>query len=197
MVELTIFKVNKDGTGFGVLYPFPSGIVDQNDHRLVEGDDGALYGTRFGGGAKGYGAVFTLNKDGSSFTMLQNFVPTNNDGLIPQAGLTKGTNGEFYGSTARGGKSEPTGDPADSYGTIFVMRRAISILGVSVASNGHAQLSFAGQGGKSYDIQATDTLLGAQWSKVGAVVAGTDGRFQFEDADAAKHLMRFYRTAEQ
>jgi len=77
------------------------------------------------------------------------------------------------------------------------MWRAVSILGVSVASNGHAQLSFAGQGGKSYDIQATDTLFGAQWSKAGAVVAGTDGRFQFEDADAPEHPIRFYRTAEQ
>jgi uncharacterized repeat protein (TIGR03803 family) len=192
----TVFKINKDGTAFGVLLAFPSGIGDQNDHPLVEGDDGALYGTRYGGGAKGYGNVYKLNKDGSGFALLHSFTATNNNGAFPYAGLCKGTNGEFYGSTSRGGKRGPSGDPSDSYGTIFVLRRAASILGVSVQPNGQAQLLLAGEGGKSYDIQATDTLSAVQWSKVGTVVAGADGRFQFEDSDAPNHLTRFYRTAE-
>ncbi|PYJ80675.1 MAG: hypothetical protein DME22_23615 [Verrucomicrobia bacterium] len=192
----TVFRINRDGTGLGVLHRFDVSEGDQYDHGLLEGNDGALYGTRSYGGSAA-GTLYKLNKDGSGFVVVHNFTGTNDDGLLPFAGLTKGTNGEFYGSTALGGKRGPSGDPSESYGTIFVLRRAVSILGVSVQSNGHARLLFVGQGGKSYDIQATDTLVGAQWTKVGTATAGTDGRFQFDDDSAPSHLTRFYRTAEQ
>jgi len=193
----TVFKIRKDGTGFGVLHRFDKTEGDYYDYKLVEADDGSLYGTRTYGGATSAGSAYKLNKDGSGFAVVHSFTGTNDDGALPFAGLTKGTNGELYGSTGIGGKRGPSGDLTESYGTIFVLRPAVSILGVSVQPHGQVQLLFAGQGGKSYDIHATDTLAGAQWSNVGTVVAGSDGRFEFVDSDAPSHLTRFYRTVEQ
>ena len=40
---------------------------------LVQGTDGALYGTAHQGGSSGYGTVFKLNTDGTGFTVLKNF----------------------------------------------------------------------------------------------------------------------------
>ena len=45
-----------------------------------------LYGTAFGGGSSGAGAVFRLNTDGTGFTTLHGFTG-GNDGAVPLAGL--------------------------------------------------------------------------------------------------------------
>lgn len=189
----TIFKINKDGSGFSVLHRFDRTPPDVGDHRLVEAGDGALYGAR----TFGYGNVYRLGKDGSGFTLLYNFSGTNGDGASPFAGLTKGKSGEFYGSTAQGGKRGPSGQFYESYGTLFLLRPGVKILGVSRESNGRVLLRFVGQSGRSYDLQAADNLSASPWNKLGTVVAGADGQFQFEDSDAPNHPARFYRTVEQ
>ena len=191
----TVFRINKDGTGFGVLHRFNVSEGDQYHHGLVEGNDGALYGARSYGGAAA-GTLYKVNKDGSGFAVVHNFTGTTNEGLLPFAGLTKGTNGEFYGSTALGGKRGPSGELSESYGTIFLLRAAPSILSVNVQSNGHAQLLFAGHSDTSYDIQAADLLPAPQWTKVGTASPSTNGPFLFEDSDAPNHQTRFYRLSE-
>ena len=51
--------------------------------RVIEGSDGALYGTTCGDDWTGNGTVFKLNKDGSGYAVLYNFGSQGNDGTCP------------------------------------------------------------------------------------------------------------------
>jgi uncharacterized repeat protein (TIGR03803 family) len=63
---------------------------------LVEGTDGNLYGTTYGGGAsRNNGMIFKITP-GGTFTTLHS-------GGTFQAGLTLGTDGNFYGTSIAGG----------------------------------------------------------------------------------------------
>jgi uncharacterized repeat protein (TIGR03803 family) len=71
---------------------------------LVEGADGSYYGTTYQGGEYNAGTVFKITPSGT-YTLLHSFsfqAPTY-DGQLPIAGLTLGTDGNFYGTTAYGG----------------------------------------------------------------------------------------------
>ena len=109
----TVFKVNADGTGFVTLVNFGSGAATGRSPQagLVQGSDGALYGTTYGGGTSDYGTVFKVNADGTGFVTLVNFGSGAATGRNPQAGLVQGSDGALYGTTHCGGTS--------SYGTVF------------------------------------------------------------------------------
>ncbi|MHC1764655.1 MAG: choice-of-anchor tandem repeat GloVer-containing protein [Verrucomicrobiia bacterium] len=81
---------------------------DPNDGRnpsasLVQGSDGALYGTTQNGGTYGLGTVFALDLDGTGYTVLYHFGAFPNDGAKPSASLVLGSDGALYGTTAEGG----------------------------------------------------------------------------------------------
>ncbi len=66
-----IFKLTNDGTGHGTIRRFAMGGGDgESPVHVIEGSDGALYGTATAGGSAGQGAVFRLNKDGSGYALL-------------------------------------------------------------------------------------------------------------------------------
>jgi uncharacterized repeat protein (TIGR03803 family) len=79
---------------------------------LVEGPDGNFYGTTQGGGTNGNGTVFKVTTN-DVLTTLHSFTAshndpvngyyTNSDGADPEASLTLGTNGNFYGTCHAGG----------------------------------------------------------------------------------------------
>jgi uncharacterized repeat protein (TIGR03803 family) len=95
------------------LYSF--GHLDPDSSRprspLIEGDDGALYGTSFLGGPSNLGGVFKINGDGTGYSVLWFFKGANSDGAYPGAGLVRGTNGFLYGTTSSGGIS--------NFGTVY------------------------------------------------------------------------------
>ena len=103
----TVFRVNKDGSGYAVLRRFPglSGDGISPWAGLVQGRDGALYGTTLQGGTNGGGTVFKLNKDGGGYVVLHSFPDGVTDGGGPMAGLLAGSDGWFYGTTDGGGTS--------------------------------------------------------------------------------------------
>ena len=74
------------------------------------GSDGVLYGTTLSGGALDQGTVYSLTppaSPGSTWTetILHTFDSTSGtDGAAPYAGVTIGSNGELYGTTAFGGR---------------------------------------------------------------------------------------------
>jgi uncharacterized repeat protein (TIGR03803 family) len=82
---------------------------------LVQGNDRNFYGTTYQGGAYNYGTVFKISASGT-YTLLHSFndVAPTYDGQYPIAGLTLGTDGNFYGVTSRGGVSN-----AGPYGVVF------------------------------------------------------------------------------
>ena len=70
---------------------------------LLEGSDGALYGTTTAGGADRYGTIFKLNKDGTGYQLLHSFRATGNDGRGPESGVIEGQDGFLYGTAEGGG----------------------------------------------------------------------------------------------
>jgi uncharacterized repeat protein (TIGR03803 family) len=102
--------------GFANLYSFTGGADGANPGvPLIQGSDGALYGSTPSGGASGFGTVFRLTTNGT-FSVLYSFgAVTNWDGSAQDGaqanGLLLGNDGNFYGTTASGGYN---GD-----GTIF------------------------------------------------------------------------------
>ncbi len=99
----TVFKLNPDGTGFTVLKHFDNTATGGNPYGgMIQGVDGALYGTASGGGSFGYGTVFKLNTDGSGFAVLKHF-DNATSGNTPYAGLMQGVDAALYGTTYLGG----------------------------------------------------------------------------------------------
>lgn len=81
----TVFRINSDGSGYGVLHSFnlSDGAGPQGD-LLISG--ATLYGTAFSGGTNGAGTVFRMNLDGTDFALLTEFTGGTTAGS-PQAGL--------------------------------------------------------------------------------------------------------------
>src|SRR5579864_7863515 len=78
---------------------------------LIQGADGALYGTTQLGGSSNAGTVFKMNCDGSGYTVLHIF--GGNDGQTPYGRLAQGANGNLFGTTVFGG--------TNGYGAVFTL----------------------------------------------------------------------------
>jgi len=157
----TVFKLNPDGSGFTVLQNFDYYTTGAYSYGgLLQGADGALYGTTTEGGSSYYGTVFKLNPDGSGFIVLQNldFYTT---GAYSQGGLAQGTDGALYGTTSSGGSSY--------YGTVFKVNPDGS--GFTVLQN----LDYSTTGGASYSglVRGTDGALYGMTYYGGSSWAGT------------------------
>src|SRR5579859_2068182 len=113
----TVFTLNTDGTGFTTLYNFTRGFPT---NRVLVNSDGAipgtglilssntLYGTTTEGGNSGSGTLFSLNTDGTgfsvlhSFTALSGYLSSNSDGGPPFGRLVVSGN-ILYGTAESGG----------------------------------------------------------------------------------------------
>jgi uncharacterized repeat protein (TIGR03803 family) len=105
----TVFKISPAGT-LTTLYTFTGGADGAEPlATLVQGSDGNFYGTTSVGGTNGAGTVFKISPAGR-LTTLHTFAGSS-DGEYPVAELTQGSDGDFYGTTFRGGVS--------GWGTVF------------------------------------------------------------------------------
>src|ERR1019366_4483781 len=97
---------------------------------LVQASDGNFYGTTIWGGASGNcsypdasgcGAVFKLTPSGTMTTIYSCCSEPNcADGAAPDAALVQATDGNFYGTTSRGGASSNCPGPyVSGCGTVF------------------------------------------------------------------------------
>ena len=100
----TVYKMALDGT-FSTLYSFTnaSQAPYQPYTSLVQGPDGALYGTTLRGGTANQGAIYRIALDGT-FTTLLNFTGPN--GANPEGQLVVGADNALYGTTMTGGDSD-------------------------------------------------------------------------------------------
>ncbi len=69
---------------------------------VVEGTDGNFYGTTSSGGVYGIGTIYMVTPNGT-LTTLHSF-KGQYQGRFPLTPLVQATNGDFYGTTSRGGK---------------------------------------------------------------------------------------------
>ena len=123
-----IYRSTVDGSSVTTLYQLTDvdGIAPQAG--LLLASDSKLYGTtKFGkpGTLDTTGTIFTVKQDGTGFATLYRFaaftsaniasLPKNTDGAYPEAELSEGSDGNFYGTTQAGGP--------DGTGAIFRIAR--------------------------------------------------------------------------
>src|SRR5262249_47737107 len=99
------FRLRPDGSAYTILHNFGSipGDGISPTAALLEGRDGALYGTTSGGGGgdpQDNGTVFKLSKDGSGYRVLHNFSYEVLSASVPLAPLIQGSDGALYGTTS-------------------------------------------------------------------------------------------------
>lgn len=136
----TIFKITPSGA-FTLLHSFADGM---NGHtpagNLVQDSNGVLYGTTAFGGTKcdgsiSCGVVFSMNTDGTNYTVIYRFQGGTTDGETPESELTLDSNGNLYGTTWAGGFATCAGDgvhfPAGC-GTAFKLAKSGSTYTESV-----------------------------------------------------------------
>lgn len=103
--------------GIAVLHSFDDADGQYPEGRLVQGSDGAFYGTTYAGGASHLGEIYRVTADGT-FTVLHSF--TGADGELLDSGLLPAGDGNFYGTTPQASYCGDSG--CSNYGgTVFRM----------------------------------------------------------------------------
>jgi uncharacterized repeat protein (TIGR03803 family) len=104
----TVFKISTDGA-LDYLHEFTGAPDDGEDPDggLVQGSDGNFYGTTSLGGTNEAGTVFKMSTNGV-LTILYSFTGIN-DGREPGGELVQGRDGNFYGTTYKGGGTNDAG----------------------------------------------------------------------------------------
>lgn len=147
------YALTKDGLSYQVLWRF-LGINGDGSHpsgNLVQGPDGALYGTTERGGVSDQGTLFTVSTNGTNYSVLASFGA--DSGAYPRGGLTLGPDGALYGTTSQGG--------ALGYGAIFRFGMPIEEIADFQVSNGVPALTCVGIPGTNYWVERT-AVLGPQ-----------------------------------
>jgi uncharacterized repeat protein (TIGR03803 family) len=102
----TLFKLDKDGNGYGLVHTFSSAQDGANPVGITEGPGGILYGAANSGGTYGSGTIFKLNPSGGGFVVLRHCLSgVLDDGGTP-APPTLGSDGALYGTTYMGGETD-------------------------------------------------------------------------------------------
>lgn len=171
----TVFKIANNGGAYLVLHEFTGTTAYSANPaaRLVEGPDGALYGTAWHGGDDNTGMIFKLSKDGSGYTQVHSFaIPP--AAYQPDSGLVAARDGALYGSTLYGGDL--------GLGTLFRLWPAATpdMLFVDLF-NGMARVSFAGEANRQYQVLRSTNLT--QWESLGIVTMPDPGFVVYPDAN--------------
>ena len=104
--EGTIFRISADGTVFQALHSFTFGNAADGDDvaaSLLWGGSGYFYGTTRAGGAHSVGVVYRVKADGTGFSLLHSFTPTEGRSA---AAVTLGLDGRLYGVNFQGGANK-------------------------------------------------------------------------------------------
>jgi uncharacterized repeat protein (TIGR03803 family) len=107
----TIFKMNTDGTGFELQHEFAGGADDgSKPYAGMINNGSTLFGTTGSGGDHDAGTIFSINTDGTGFTLLHEFAGGPDDGARPESILTI-SGSTLFGTTYYGGDH--------NFGTVF------------------------------------------------------------------------------
>jgi uncharacterized repeat protein (TIGR03803 family) len=169
-----LFRLRKDGGDFENIFHFDSGtsraVTPVNV--LVESSTGALVGATLYGAFPQGATIFRVNKDGTAFSIVYEFV--SNWELAPS--IIKGPDGQLYASAI-----------TDSFGNGSVYRINTDDWGFTPIYNfptnnlQFPKLSFASSDGKLYGISGNDAVFslrtnGTELSFLKVFSEGSDGR---------------------
>jgi uncharacterized repeat protein (TIGR03803 family) len=185
----TVFRITPTGT-LTTIYRF-SGLADEGNPlaALIQGSDGELYGTTAGGFNNLYGTVFKLTLDGTLTTLFvftyAGATDTFPNGNAPEAALVQGADGNFYGTTAGGGRQN---GGSSAQGTIFKMSPAGDLLG-SFPVYGGLDIAFP----NAPLVPGTDgAFYSTSYNSGGGLASG--GVYQFSAASVVTVLHGFNDT---
>lgn len=97
----TIFKLNRDGSGYQVIHRFTKtlGTGSWPAGEMLVGSDGKLYGRSLAGGVSDGATVFRLNRDGSNFEILHDAARDGGNEFYAYFGLIEASDGRLYGNS--------------------------------------------------------------------------------------------------
>jgi uncharacterized repeat protein (TIGR03803 family) len=180
----TIFLVTPAGA-LTTLFAFNGANGASPFGSLIQAVDGSFYGTTEAGGTNSYGTVFKWSP-GDGLVPLVSFDYLSN-GAFPLAGLTQGTDGNFYG-TAHGGT-------ASGKGAIFRISAPVApVFKTARVSAGSMALSWTSVAGQTYQLQGTSNLSQANWNNLGTNLPATNGIMSASDSVPPPPSRRFYRV---
>ena len=170
----TVFKMTSFGENYTVLRSFSNtgGDGQHPNTELVEGPDGALYGTTAQGGAGTAGTIFKLAKDGSGYAILHHYGTTSIDLESPYGPLLLGTNGVFYSTAMYGG---------GGVGCVSILSASPMpprFLSLS-ASNSSNNVVCAATAGIQYDVLRSLNL--STWQVLTNLTSPPNARLSFSD----------------
>ncbi len=159
----TVFKMTPAGK-VTELHTFPgfSGDGENPDAGLTRDSVGNLYGTTFGGGARGFGTVFEVSKDETE-TVLYSF-EAGDDGMRPAASLVRDAEGNLYSTTIGGGGAAT--ESCDSVGTLGCGTV------FKVPPDGQENVLYSFTGGTDGGVPRSDLLLDPKGNLYGTTSAG-------------------------
>ncbi|GAB3649635.1 hypothetical protein GCM10028791_15500 [Echinicola sediminis] len=96
-----LVRFEEDGSGMKELYAFDIATGWDLNGGLIQGSDGAIYGTTRKGGTYNLGTIYKVSIDGTSHKVLRDL--SDLDGTLPNGGLLEATDGKLYGMTSSQG----------------------------------------------------------------------------------------------
>jgi uncharacterized repeat protein (TIGR03803 family) len=175
----TVFKVNRNGTGYRVLKHLDSAGSIPKSSLVLNGT--TLYGITSTGG-RGNGVIFSLRTDGTGFAILKTLSET--DGSARYSGLAL-IGGTLIGSTANGGLLQD--------GTLFglAVPPQWAVSSPPGATNAPFSAFISGITGSTVAIEASSDL--SNWFRLQTNILGGE-RLYFSDSGSCDSDRRFYRA---
>jgi uncharacterized repeat protein (TIGR03803 family) len=172
----TVFSIKTNGNSFVVLHNFSSATTNGNSPMAaLLLSSNLLYGTTDNGGSSDAGTVFSINTNGTGFTLVYSFSGSSTDGANPDAPVIL-IGDSLYGTTVGGGS---TGN-----GTVFGLQ--ISGLLFTSAPVPATNLSVGAGGvffGEAESISFPKAQLLYQWRLNGVDIPGaTDTTLPYSNA---------------
>ena len=169
----TVFRISPSAS-FTNLWSFTGGSDGAKPWAgLLQGSDGNFYGTTYSGGDSNAGTVFRISPS-ASFTNLWSFTG-GSDGANPEAGLAQGTDGDFYGTTARGATSNA--------GSVF-----------RISPSGTLTTLYSFSGGSDGTAPWAGLLQGSDGNFYGTTAGGTGTVFRISPSGSFTNLYSFQGT---